>query len=148
MLLPCSLICLICLTVSLRMAHLSGLTLKLSMLERLAEISSASSSMYLLSCSLLRLSHLPGNSEVVEGTQGGQVGGEWVLSFTLPAQTALLKQSKTELDIDRRRRTYPRPGVSQVNSLRLRSEHRGSKEFSPMPLIFSTFQQLRRHSCK
>lgn len=57
---PCSLICLICLTVSLRMAHLSGLTLKLSMLERLAEMSSASSSMYLLSCSLRRLSHLPG----------------------------------------------------------------------------------------
>lgn len=59
--LPCSLICLICLTVSLRIAHLSGLTLKLSMLERLAEMSSASSSMYLLSCSLRRLSHLPGS---------------------------------------------------------------------------------------
>lgn len=55
---PCSLIWRIWRTVSLRMAHLSGLTLKLSMSLRLAEISSASSSMYLLSCSRRFLSHL------------------------------------------------------------------------------------------
>lgn len=55
---PCSLICLICFTVSLRMAHLSGLTLRSSMSLMLAKISSASSSMYLFSCSLLRLSVL------------------------------------------------------------------------------------------
>ena len=63
-------ICLICLTVSLRMAHLSGFTLKLSMLERLAEMSSASSSMYLLSCSLRRLSHLPEEQEEEEEEKG------------------------------------------------------------------------------
>ena len=55
---PCSLMWRICRTVSLRMAHLSGFTLKLSMSPRLAEISSASSSMYLLSCSRRLLSHL------------------------------------------------------------------------------------------
>lgn len=48
---PCSLICLICFTVSFRMAHLSGLTLRSSMSLMLAKISSASSSMYLFSCS-------------------------------------------------------------------------------------------------
>lgn len=58
--LPCSLIWRICRTVSLRMAHLSGFTLKLSMSLRLAEISSANSSMYLLSCSRRLLSHLCG----------------------------------------------------------------------------------------
>lgn len=55
---PCSFICLICFTVSFRIAHLSGLTLKLSMSLKLAKMSSASSSMYLFSCSRLRFSLL------------------------------------------------------------------------------------------
>lgn len=55
---PCSFICLICFTVSFRIAHLSGLTLKLSISLKLANISSASSSMYLFSCSRLRFSLL------------------------------------------------------------------------------------------
>lgn len=55
---PCSFICLICFTVSFRIAHLSGLTLKLSMSLKLAKISSASSSMYLFSCSRFRFSLL------------------------------------------------------------------------------------------
>lgn len=58
MVVPCSFICLICFTVSFRIAHLSGLTLKLSMSLKLAKISSASSSMYLFSCSRLRFSLL------------------------------------------------------------------------------------------
>lgn len=37
------------------------------------------------------------------------------------------------------RHTHPRPGVSQVESLRFRvSELRGSMEFSPNPLIVYT----------
>lgn len=44
--------------------------------------------------------------------------------------------------------THPKPGVSQVDSLRLRSEHSGSNELSPTPLIFSAYQHLRAHrSC-
>lgn len=42
--------------------------------------------------------------------------------------------------------THPKPGVSQVDSLRLRSEHRGSNELSPMPLIFSAYQHLKTHT--
>lgn len=56
--LPCSLICRICFTVSFKIAHLSGLKLKLSISLKLAKISSASSSMYLFSCSRLRFSVL------------------------------------------------------------------------------------------
>ena len=40
--------------------------------------------------------------------------------------------------------THPRPGVSQVESLRFRlSELSGSMEFSPSPLIVYTYQHLR-----
>lgn len=54
--LPCAFIWRICFTVSFRIAHLSGFTLKLSMSLKLAKISSASSWMYLFSCSRFRLS--------------------------------------------------------------------------------------------
>lgn len=43
--------------------------------------------------------------------------------------------------------TYPKPGVSQVESLRFRlSELRDSMEFSPSPLIVCTYQRLRGES--
>lgn len=43
-------------------------------------------------------------------------------------------------------RTHPRPGVSQLDSLRLRSEHSGSNELSPTPLIFSTLSAPGTHT--
>lgn len=45
-------------------------------------------------------------------------------------------------DTHRSHSTHPKPGVSQVDSLRLRSEHSGSNGFSPTPLIFSAYQHL------
>lgn len=45
--------------------------------------------------------------------------------------------------------THPRPGVSQVESLRfLLSELRGSMELSPSPLIVCTYQHLTGRSKK
>ena len=72
---PCSLICRICFTVSFKMAHLSGLTLKLSMSLMLAKINSASSSMYLFSWSRFLLSVLLlglRRNRREEGVQGRQ----------------------------------------------------------------------------
>lgn len=42
---------------------------------------------------------------------------------------------------------HPKPGVSQVDSLRLRSAHSGSNRLSPTPLIFSAYQHLKAQSC-
>lgn len=43
-------------------------------------------------------------------------------------------------------RTHPKPGVSHVDNLRLRSEQSGSNELSPIPLIFSAYQHLKAHT--
>ncbi|TNN41753.1 hypothetical protein EYF80_048088 [Liparis tanakae] len=124
---PCSLICRICFTVSLRMAHLSGLTLRSSMSLMLAKISSASSSMYRFSCSRFLLS---------------------VLLFGLRGE----KRVGRHLQPDGSPTASPRPRYALVMA-RLPSHRkcrrdspppRGSGVFPPPLLIFSKNQHLDR----
>lgn len=156
--LPCSFICLICFTVSFRIAHLSGLTLKLSMSLKLAKISSASSSMYLFSCSRLRFSllrlGLKMNKKIPD-----QAGIWWKTTEmyiqTSTTGTKFKKRKVLQGGFKRgwfyhwfQKKSHLGPKSSEEQSLRFRgSALAGSDGVSPTPLIINAYQRLKnRHS--
>lgn len=157
---PCSFICLICFTVSFRIAHLSGLTLKLSMSLKLAKISSASSSMYLFSCSRLRFSLLRlGLKKKKHWIDCGcyQKQQKCILG-RLPQQPnkkgkkGLAKVFQNEDGSipdfrEMKKKSYLGPKSSDEQSLRFRdSALAGSDGVSPTPLIIKAYQCLKHRN--
>lgn len=95
-----------------------------------------------ISCSNRHTFGTTGGQDVYVTPGGKEVTSSHLLTFTRQKKKSSRRQGTGSV-VHRGYTTHPRPGVSQVDSLRLRSEHSGFNELSPTPLIFNAYQHLK-----